>query len=93
MITHTNFDLIGTNARRQPRAGPDGGDGGHGGSIVLVADASFKELAHVKKHNKAGDGEGGNKNDCHGRNTSDLFIKVCKTFGLSIFADFSFSKF
>ncbi|XP_031570357.1 mitochondrial ribosome-associated GTPase 2-like isoform X2 [Actinia tenebrosa] len=60
----------------QPRAGPDGGDGGHGGSVLLVADASYKELAHVQKHNKAGDGEGGKQNDCHGRTASNLFIKV-----------------
>lgn len=62
--------------RRQPRAGPDGGDGGHGGSVILVADGSYKELAHVKKHNKAGDGEAGQQNDCHGRSASDLLIKV-----------------
>ncbi|KXJ11313.1 GTPase Obg [Exaiptasia diaphana] len=62
--------------KRQPRAGPDGGDGGHGGSVMLIADGSFKELAHVRKHIKAENGETGKKNECHGRNGLDLLIKV-----------------
>ena len=41
-----------------------------------MADASLKELAHVKKHLKAEGGGDGRQNNCMGRNADNLFIKV-----------------
>ncbi|HEX6666789.1 MAG TPA: GTPase ObgE [Solirubrobacterales bacterium] len=61
-----------------PRGGPDGGDGGHGGDLVLVCDASKRDLGALKgsKHFRArrgGHGEGSNK---HGARGEDLEIPV-----------------
>lgn len=60
----------------EPKAGPDGGDGGHGGSIVLISDYSVKELAHLPKHIKAENGGAGRSEDCKGRNGSDRIFEV-----------------
>ena len=62
--------------RFQPKAGPDGGDGGHGGSVVLVADYSVKEFAHLPKHIKAENGGAGKGEDCKGKNGSDRMFEV-----------------
>lgn len=61
-----------------PRGGPDGGDGGRGGSVIVLAEPgvdSLQILVH-RKHWKArngGPGEGGNR---HGANADDLLIRV-----------------
>ena len=65
-------------SRYQPRAGPDGGDGGRGGSIVLIADNSVKEFAHLPKHIKAENGGDGRGDDCKGKNGSDRTFQVNK---------------
>src|ERR1700753_4174735 len=51
---------------RVPRGGPDGGDGGHGGDVVLVCDPSRRDLGALRgsKHFRAkrgGHGEGSNR--------------------------------
>jgi GTP-binding protein len=61
-----------------PRGGPDGGDGGRGGDVVLVCDASLRDLQPFRRrsHFKArrgGHGEGGNR---HGANADDLTVAV-----------------
>ena len=61
-----------------PRGGPDGGDGGKGGDIVLEADRNVSDLSHLKfapivKAKHGGHGRGGNK---HGRNALDVVVKV-----------------
>ncbi len=61
-----------------PRGGPNGGDGGHGGSVILLAQAgvdSLSALAH-KKHWKAEKGQPGMGSNCHGRSATDLIIPV-----------------
>jgi GTP-binding protein len=61
-----------------PRGGPDGGDGGHGGSIIVRAEAgvdSLSALAH-RKHWKADSGESGSGDNCHGRSAEDLILHV-----------------
>jgi len=61
-----------------PRGGPDGGDGGHGGSVVIVAEAgvdSLTALAH-RKHWVAGNGQPGQGSNRHGRNADDLTLRV-----------------
>jgi len=61
-----------------PKGGPDGGDGGHGGSVLLEADDSLNTLHHLvgKHHHKAERGIDGRGKDQHGRNGKDLIIPV-----------------
>jgi len=51
-----------------PRGGPDGGDGGHGGDVVLVCDASKRDLGALKgsKHFRGGRGKHGEGSNKHG---------------------------
>jgi GTP-binding protein len=61
-----------------PRGGPNGGDGGHGGSVVVRASESHANLAHLsyQRHWKAERGEHGQGSDCFGRDGADLIIEV-----------------
>jgi GTP-binding protein len=61
-----------------PRGGPDGGDGGRGGEVVLLADLGLTTLANFryKKVYKAGHGEPGAKRQRHGANGSSLELRV-----------------
>ncbi len=58
--------------------GPDGGDGGKGGDIIFKVDEGLNTLAdfHYGGKYKAENGQDGNKRRCHGKNGSDLIIKV-----------------
>ena len=58
--------------------GPDGGDGGHGGSIVLLADGNMHTLLDFRMKAKywAQNGEDGRGGRCSGRNGEDMIIKV-----------------
>ena len=61
-----------------PLGGPDGGDGGKGGSIYLVADRSITTLEQFKRRRrfKAESGRDGGKQKKHGAKGDDLIIKV-----------------
>ena len=61
-----------------PAGGPDGGDGGKGGDIIFEVDKGMTTLADYRHRGKfcAGDGEPGNKKRCHGKNGTDLILKV-----------------
>jgi GTPase len=61
-----------------PRGGPDGGDGGHGGDVVLVCDASRRDLGGLRgsKHFRAGRGKGGEGSNRHGARGEELLIPV-----------------
>lgn len=65
-------------AKYVPKGGPDGGDGGRGGHIILKADPQFWTLIHLKyrKHIKAEDGESGSGGLRHGKNGEDITLKV-----------------
>lgn len=61
-----------------PKGGPNGGDGGQGGNVVLVADRNVNTLVDFRfrrlfKAKPGGKGEGSNK---YGRNAEDLLITV-----------------
>ncbi|HZZ27488.1 MAG TPA: GTPase ObgE [Pirellulales bacterium] len=61
-----------------PRGGPDGGDGGHGGSVVLRAQPGVDSLAALahRKHWRAEHGQPGGSSDCFGRSAEDLILLV-----------------
>src|SRR5437667_7759098 len=61
-----------------PRGGPDGGDGGRGGSVIIRAVANADNLAPLttKKHWKAGSGEPGGTSRSSGKSAHDLIIPV-----------------
>jgi GTP-binding protein len=61
-----------------PRGGPDGGDGGHGGSVWLEADPALTTLLdfHYKRHYKAQRGVHGKGADRHGASGDDLVLRV-----------------
>jgi GTP-binding protein len=61
-----------------PKGGPDGGDGGRGGSVIVRAIANADNLAPLvhRKHWRAGGGGGGGSANCHGGNAADLIIEV-----------------
>ena len=64
--------------RTNPRGGPDGGDGGRGGNIIVRGNEQMWTLLHLKyrKHIKAGLGEGGGANRRHGADGNDTYIDV-----------------
>jgi len=61
-----------------PRGGPDGGDGGHGGDVVLVCDPSRRDLGALRgsKHFRAQRGRHGEGSNRHGARGEDLVIPV-----------------
>ncbi|MDH6465700.1 GTP-binding protein [Micromonospora sp. A200] len=62
----------------KPFGGPDGGNGGHGGSVSLVVDPQVTTLLdfHFRPHLKAENGKGGAGSNRDGANGHDLVIKV-----------------
>lgn len=62
----------------RPKGGPDGGDGGRGGSVVLEADAGNSTLLdfHYKHHFRASSGRHGKGSAMHGRDGRDLILRV-----------------
>ena len=58
--------------------GPDGGDGGKGGSIILQGDRQYWTLIHLKyqRHQFAEDGEGGHGARSTGKDAADIIIPV-----------------
>jgi GTPase len=61
-----------------PRGGPDGGDGGHGGDVVLVCDSSRRDLGALRgsKHFRAQRGRHGEGSNRQGARGEDLEIPV-----------------
>ncbi len=61
-----------------PRGGPDGGDGGHGGDVVLVCDPSKRDLGALKgsKHFRGERGKHGEGSNRHGARGEERLISV-----------------
>ncbi len=59
-------------------AGPDGGDGGRGGNIILKGNTQLWTLLHLRyfKNVVADDGENGSKNNSTGKDGKDIIIEV-----------------
>ena len=60
------------------KGGPDGGDGGRGGHVILKGDKNMWTLFHLKfkKHFKAEHGGAGSKNRSTGKDGEDIFVNV-----------------
>ncbi len=61
-----------------PNGGPDGGDGGHGGSVIFEVDGGLNTLIdfrHIRTY-KAQSGENGKKKNCRGKDGESIIIKV-----------------
>jgi GTP-binding protein len=61
-----------------PKGGPGGGDGGTGGSVVLVSDSQVPSLEALRNRRiiKADDGADGGRNSSRGKNAKNITIKV-----------------
>lgn len=61
-----------------PKGGPDGGDGGRGGHVIMRGNNQLWTLLHLRytKHAIAEEGEGGMKNQASGRQGKDAIIEV-----------------
>jgi len=60
------------------KGGPDGGDGGRGGHVILRGDKNMWTLFHLKfkKHFKADHGGAGSKNRSTGKDGKDIYVQV-----------------
>src|SRR5436305_8375916 len=61
-----------------PRGGPDGGDGGRGGSIFAIADRNINTLIDYRfaRIHRARNGENGHGADRYGRGAGDVVLRV-----------------
>ncbi len=70
-----------------PKGGPDGGDGGRGGDVVLLADLSLRDLSSLQRRRllKAGRGANGRGARKHGADGAD--VEVAVPVGTQVFSD------
>jgi GTP-binding protein len=61
-----------------PRGGPDGGDGGRGGSVFAIADRNINTLIDYRYTRifRAKDGERGGGKQCSGKSADDIYLRV-----------------
>jgi GTP-binding protein len=61
-----------------PKGGPDGGDGGRGGSVFIEAHEELNTLVHLarRRHWIAPDGRPGMGSNCSGKSAADLIVRV-----------------
>lgn len=61
-----------------PKGGPDGGDGGKGGNVILECSPHVNDLTdfRFKPHARAQNGQHGRGSDCHGKNGEDCILKI-----------------
>ncbi len=61
-----------------PKGGPDGGDGGRGGSVIAVADEGLNTLVDYRftRHHKARNGEQGRGSDCYGKGAENIYLRM-----------------
>lgn len=60
------------------KGGPDGGDGGHGGSVYAVADRNINTLVDYRyaRIHRARNGESGRGSGCYGKSADDIFLHM-----------------
>jgi GTP-binding protein len=73
--------------RQIAKGGPDGGNGGKGGDVILKANENLNSLIalHTRKYFKAEEGKSGFKNNMAGRSGEDLILEV--PVGTKVFED------
>lgn len=61
-----------------PNGGPDGGDGGRGGHVILRGNRNYWTLLHLRyqRHVFAGNGGNGGPNRCFGKDGDDVYVEV-----------------
>jgi GTP-binding protein len=61
-----------------PRGGPDGGDGGRGGSVLAIADRNINTLVDYRfaRIHRARDGEMGRGRQCNGKSADDVVLRM-----------------
>ena len=61
-----------------PRGGPDGGDGGKGGSVIAIADRNINTLIDYRfaRIHRARNGEPGRGADCYGKGADDVILRM-----------------
>ena len=61
-----------------PRGGPSGGDGGKGGSVIVVANPDLNTLVNFRRHRHftANKGENGGAKEMFGKNAEDVIVEV-----------------
>jgi GTP-binding protein len=61
-----------------PRGGPDGGDGGKGGSVIAIADRNINTLIDYRfaRIHRARNGEPGRGSDCYGKGAEDVVLRM-----------------
>ncbi|HSS47094.1 MAG TPA: GTPase ObgE [Burkholderiales bacterium] len=61
-----------------PRGGPDGGDGGRGGSVYAIADRNINTLIDYRyaRIHRAKNGENGRGSDCYGKSAEDVMLRM-----------------
>lgn len=62
----------------RPNGGPNGGDGGNGGDVILVCDRNVSDLTQYKfvPHASAKNGQPGRGSQCHGANGNHCYLRV-----------------
>jgi len=60
------------------KGGPDGGDGGWGGSVYALADRNINTLVDYRfaRHHRARNGEAGRGADCYGKGAEDIVLRM-----------------
>ena len=70
--------ISGRHEKFVPRGGPDGGDGGRGGNVIIIGDHNENTLINFRyeKNFSASNGENGSKAKKHGKDGDDVVIRV-----------------
>ena len=65
-------------AKYNPKGGPDGGDGGRGGDVIIRSDSRLWTLIHLKytRNIRAEDGKNGSRNTRNGKNGANVYVDV-----------------
>ncbi len=60
------------------KGGPDGGDGGRGGSVIAIADRNINTLIDYRfaRMHRARNGESGRGSDCYGKGADDIILRM-----------------
>ena len=65
-------------AKYNPKGGPDGGDGGRGGDVIIRSDSRLWTLIHLKytRNIRAEDGKNGSRNTRNGKSGANVYVDV-----------------